>query len=233
MKRLTRTYSPSTRAHARILRQQGFTYTEIIAELGGEIPKNTIQSWVHDIELTTPQKARIKEKELEAQRIGHLLGAEWNREQKRQRIAAAQLWAQSIAERLAQQPDVLLMMIAALWAGEGSKEDGLLSIGNSNPSIIKAWLAGLRTCFDLDESKFRIQVMISLEMPEEELKLFWSEVTKIPLSQFQKSSIDTRPKTVFREGYQGVCKVLYMSSELRRKIGCLAFTVFDKISNPE
>lgn len=231
MKRLTRTYSATTREHARTLRQQGFTYTEIIAELGGDIPKNTIQSWVRDIQLTPAQKARIKQKEVEAQQIGHQLGAEWNREQKRQRIAAAEAWAQPIAERFSQNPDVILMMLGALWAGEGEKKDDVLSLANSDPAIIKAWTFGLRTLFDLDESKFRVQILISSGMPEEELKLYWSGVTAIPISQFQKSSVDIRPKTVIREGYKGVCRVIYFSADLRRRLGALTYAVFNKFNS--
>lgn len=231
MKRPTRTYSPAMRDHARTLRQQGLTYREIIAELGGDIPKNTISCWVSDIQLTETQQARIKQIELDAQQVGHQLGAEWNREQKRQRIAAAEAWAGPIAERLAQNHDAILMMLAALWAGEGEKRDDVLSIVNSDPAIINAWVVGLRTVFEIDESKFRVQTAISLGMPDEELKLYWSAITHIPLNQFQKSSVDTRPKTVMREGYKGVCRVIYFSAEIRRRLGSLAYGVFDKIDN--
>lgn len=233
MKRMTRTYPSTTREHARTLRQQGFTYTEIIAELGGEIPKNTIQSWVRDIELTTSQKARIKEKELEAQHQGQLLGAEWNREQKRQRMAAAEAWAQPIAERLVQQSDALLMMLAALWAGEGSKQDDVLTFTNSDPRIIKGWITGLKQVFQIDTTKLRCTVMISNGMPQEELEHFWSDVIMIPRTQFIKTFVDTREKKVFREGYKGTCRIVYHSAEIRRQLEFLIWAVFDRIQHFE
>lgn len=231
MKRVNRSYPPTTRDRARLLRQQGYTYTEIIEALGGGIPKNTISVWVRDIELTETQKARIRQIELEARARGRPLAAAWHREQKRQRIEAAEAWAEPIAERIVQNRDALLIMLAALWAGEGEKKDDLLSFANSDPSIIQAWVFGLRTAFDLDESKFRVQLLISDGMEDTELKNYWSQVVQISLAQFHKTTIDTRPKKVTRKGYKGVCRVIYFSAEIRRQLGSLAYRVFDKLFN--
>jgi hypothetical protein len=131
------TYSPKIREQARHLRQQGFTYSEIIAELGGDIPKTTIQYWVRDIKLTTEQKARIKQKELDAAAQGRLKAAEWHREQKRKRLQQAEEWAAPIAEQVSQDRNALMLMAAALWLGEGEKRDDVLGFGNSDPRIIK------------------------------------------------------------------------------------------------
>lgn len=82
MFRRTRLYPPELREQARELRRAGFTYSEIIAELGGDIPQPTLQGWVKDIELTSEQKTRIKQKEADGARKVQPLGALWNRLQK-------------------------------------------------------------------------------------------------------------------------------------------------------
>lgn len=230
MGRRQRTYSPKIREQARHLRQQGLTYSEIIAELGGDIPKTTIQYWVRDIKLTTAQKARIKQKELEAQAEGRLKAAEWHREQKRKRLQAAEDWAAPIAKQVSQERNALMLMAAALWLGDGSKEDGILEFSNSNPQIISGWLSILRTHFEIDEGKLACQILINQDMPEQEYKEFWSTLTQIPLDRFHKSSIDKRISRIKREGYKGVCKVRYYSAELRRRIGALGWQVLDTLS---
>lgn len=230
MARRRRTYSPKIRERARQLRQAGQTYSEIIAELGGDIPKNTISSWVRDIKLTAEQRTRIKQKEREAGARGRQKAAEWHREQKRARLQAAEDWAAPIAQRASENSDVLMLMAAALWLGEGEKRDDVLAIANSDPRIIKGWLELLRRTFKIDDEKLACQIHISQGMPEPELKEFWSGVTGIPLDRFHKTYVDMRVKSLRHEGYKGVCRVLYFSAELRRRIGAVGWQVLDILS---
>ena len=230
MSRTTRFYSPETRAEARRLRQAGQTYREISDALGG-IPKNTISGWVADIRLTNEQQARIRQIELEARARGRLRAAEWHREQRRQRLRAAEEWAAPLAERLSQDGEALMLMAAALWLGEGAREEQVLKLGNSDPRIIRGWLSILRLAFEIDESKLAAQLALTEGMPESELRTFWSEVTGIPQDRFNKSSIKAGPAPREREGYKGVCVVIYYSSDLRRRIGALAFQVLERLGS--
>lgn len=230
MARRQRSYPPAYREKARALRHEGMTYSEIIEALGGDIPKNTLSDWVRDVELTPDQQARIRQIERDARARGRPLAAEWHREQKRQRLHNAAAWAAPIAERVVQDADALMFMAAGLWLGEGDKRDDVLGFANSDPAIIGGWTALLRTCFPIEESKFACQLCLSMGMPEQPLKEFWSVVTGVPLAQFQKSSFDTRPKTKQRVDYKGVCKVLYFSAELRRQLGFLAYGTLEKLN---
>ncbi len=229
MARFLRSYPKELHDRARALRESGLTYSEIISELGGEIPKATLQGWVRDIKLTTEQRERIKQKEREAIAKAQLLGAQWNHEQKLKRLQEAEEWATPLAERLAHNRDALLLLVLGLYLGEGRKGDSCLDFGNSDPDIIRAWMTLLRECFEVAESKFACQICISEGMPEQELTAFWSEVTGVPVERFIRGSIDRRPKSVFRDGYKGVCRVIYYSYDLRRKLGALARRLFDKI----
>ena len=89
----------------------------------------------------------------------------------------------------------------------------------------------LRTSFELDESKFRCQVNISEGMDVEQLRDYWSMLTHIPLSQFIRGTVDKRPNKKKREGYKGVCVVLYHSLEVRRYLDALAQGILDEITD--
>jgi len=219
--RRQRSYAQEVRDQARELRRAGFSYGEIIAQMGGDIPQATLQGWVADIELTIEQRERIKQRELAGAARGQRLGAQWNHEQKLERLQIAQTQAMPAVKRLAQDRDALMLMASALYLGEGAKRDDHLALGNSDPTIIRAWMELLRRCFEIDESKFACQLSISQGMPDQALKEFWSQVTGIPLRQFHKSSVKSHAGSIQREGYKGVCLVRYYSAEIRRYLDAL------------
>jgi hypothetical protein len=229
MFRRTRSYPAATRERARELRRAGFTHSEIIAELGGDIPQATLQGWVADIELTTEQRARIKRKEVEGALRAQPFGALWNREQKQKRVKEAQDQATPIAKRLSQDREALMLMASALYIGEGAKAGDQFSFSNSDPKVIRTWLALLRRNFEVDEGKFRCQIALSEGMDEEGLKQYWSEVTGIPLKQFIRGSVKKNPGNKKREGYKGVCIVHYYSIGVRRFLDALAEGVIDDL----
>lgn len=222
MFRRTRSYPPELRERARALRRAGFTYPEIITELGGDIPQSTLQGWVKDIELTTEQHARIKRKEVAGARKAQPFGALWNRLQKQKRIAQANERALPLAKRLVQDREALHLMAASLYIGEGGKRDDHLAFSNSDPQVIKTWMALLRRNFEIDESKFACQLMLSAGMPDQELKEFWSGMTGVPLKRFHKSSIKKKAGNIRRQEYKGVCLVRYYSADIRRYLDALA-----------
>lgn len=222
MFRRTRSYPPEVRERARALRGAGFTYREIIAELGDDIPQATLQGWVRDIALTTEQQARIKQKEVDGARKAQPFGALWNRLQKQKRLAEAEEKALPVAKRLAQDKDALHLMAASLYVGEGAKKDDHLAFSNSDPQVIRTWMVLLRRNFEIDEAKFACQLMLSAGMPDQELREFWSQLTGIPLRRFHKSSIKKKSGPIERDGYKGVCLVRYYSADIRRYLGALA-----------
>jgi hypothetical protein len=229
MFRNKQSYPKELRERARELRRAGLTYSEIIAELGGNIPKPTLQGWVADIRLTTEQQDHIGEKRRRAS-LGswHLLG-EWNRDQKCKRLQAAKNAAMPIAKQLAQDRGALMLMASALYMGEGSKSEDSFSFGNSDPRIVRTWMALLRRNFDIDESKFACQLAISEGMDEQELRQYWSDVTGIPFNQFIRTSVRHKPSEKKREGYKGVCIVHYYSLVVRRLLDALADGVIGEL----
>lgn len=124
-------------------------------------------------------------------------------------------------------------MAASLYLGEGGKRDDHLAFSNSDPQVIRTWMALLRRNFEIDESKFACQLMLSPGMPEQELKEFWSAETGISLRRFHKSSIKKNSAKVTREGYKGVCLIRYYSADLRRYLNALSSGIMSEILQAE
>ncbi|HLD21589.1 MAG TPA: hypothetical protein VJB65_01705 [Patescibacteria group bacterium] len=108
--------------------------------------------------------------------------------------------------------------LAMLYLGEGTKCQGRCTItfGNSNPIIIRLFLALLRKCYPIDESKFRCTIQCRADQNIENLTHYWTSVTNIPLHQFYKSRIDKRTigKITMKPKYNGVCRIDYFSSAI-------------------
>ncbi|MFH1404822.1 MAG: hypothetical protein ABIH21_01835 [Patescibacteria group bacterium] len=110
------------------------------------------------------------------------------------------------------------IQLAMLYFGEGTKnrKRGCLTIGNSDPQLIKHFLHLLRTCYMLDESKFRCTVQCRADQNSDLLTIFWSEQTNIPLTQFYKTQVDKRTigKPTKKLNYKGVCRIDYFNSNI-------------------
>jgi len=68
-------------------------------------------------------------------------------------------------------------------------------------------------------------------MDEASLREYWSEVTGIPLSQFIKGSVRQDSGGRKREGYKGVCIIIYYSLEVRRMLDAIGHAVIDGLLN--
>ncbi|MGH2593572.1 MAG: hypothetical protein ACRDGG_08680 [Anaerolineae bacterium] len=154
--------------------------------------------------------------------------AGFNKEMKRRRIQMAGEQAAPIVARLAQNPEALMLMASALYMGEGAKGEGQFAFANSDPKLIAMWMTLLRTNFEIDESKFRCRVLMSDDQDEETLHEFWSTVTSVPRSQFQRPSI-RKASGQKKPGYLGVCVVNYYSLEVRRYLEAIGQGVIDRL----
>jgi hypothetical protein len=74
----------------------------------------------------------------------------------------------------------------ALYAGEGSKRDGAVKFANTNPRMIAFYCAWRRRFFEIDEARLRVRLYLHEGLDLAASVAFWSEVTGIPPSQFQK-----------------------------------------------
>ena len=224
-----RAYPDAMRKQARELRRAGLSYSEICTTLGLAVPRSTLNNWTKDIELTPKQRGRIEQKVHDSVLRSQPLAVARNKEQKLRRLEEIASKAVPIVERLVESEEALMLMASALYMGEGAKSEHQFCMGNSDPRIIRAWLALLRSTFQTDESKFRCQLAITEGMDVEALRAYWSATTGIPLSQFMKESVRKDSGGRRREGYRGVCIVHYYSLEVRRFLDAIGQGVIDRL----
>ena len=75
---------------------------------------------------------------------------------------------------------------AALYAAEGNKRDGEVTFANTDPRMILFFCTWLRRFFDVEESRLRVRLYLHEGLDIDNANAFWSELTGIPISQFQK-----------------------------------------------
>ncbi len=79
------------------------------------------------------------------------------------------------------------------WAEGGKKNISGVDFANSDPKMIKLFVKFMRQIYHVDESRFRIYLYSYTSLPTKDLITYWSDLTKIPPSQFSKPYI--RPKS--------------------------------------
>ncbi|MEK7509863.1 MAG: hypothetical protein AAB605_04075 [Patescibacteria group bacterium] len=131
--------------------------------------------------------------------------------------------------------DVLYLksMLAMLYWAEGTKHHRVsgLRFANTDPKMIWLYMAMLRKCYRIDETRLRVRIHFHHYHDIEKTRRYWSELTKIPLSQFGKVWIKPRSKTrKFRENFMGLCFICYLDSSIRKEILGLAYAIQEKVA---
>lgn len=166
------------------LRRQGKTYNAISSSLN--IPKSTLSRWFLDLEIPASIKKRIW---TNAQKTWAQSITLYNKKRALDSLRSAQEAQELSAKDVGRLTFRELMLVgAALYWAEGNKRDRWrIRFSNSDPAIIALMMRFFREICKVVEDKFIAEIHLYPHMPEEEIRLFWSRLTKIPLSQFRKS----------------------------------------------
>ncbi len=182
------------------LRLLGKSYKEIDQEI--HVAKSTLSYWLKDVELTPQQQLRLYTKQV------NIL----SRGPKSQRDRRAKLVDQivSSAKREVALPisdeSIKLFGVGLYWA-EGSKSK-LLQITNSDPYLILFMVRWLHKVFGVPPTSLRIHLNLYSQQREQDIKLFWSELTGIPLENFGKSYIKPENKGFKKNNlYYGTARI--------------------------
>ncbi|MBW3595603.1 MAG: hypothetical protein KY391_08505 [Actinobacteria bacterium] len=103
------------------------------------------------------------------------------------KLAQIQALRDEANERLLEISDQEFLIAGlALYAAEGNKRDGEVSLANTDPRIILFFCRWLRRFFEVDESRMRLRLYLHEGLDIEEANAFWSGLTGIPVTAFQK-----------------------------------------------
>lgn len=209
---------------AQKLRQEGKTYSEIIAELKVTIVKSTLSYWCKDVIMSQKATMRLNALVNSSLSRARIKAAMIKKEKQRAYINSItfnNLYLQNYLEN----DDFARSILAILYLAEGSKNrSGSLTFGNSDPRIIQLFIKLLKQCYPIDNLKFRCTVQCRDDQDVLELMEFWSKTTKIPQAQFYKTVIDQRTigKITKKLNYKGVCRVDYFSAHIYHELTCIA-----------
>jgi hypothetical protein len=189
----------SERAKACGLRAQAWTLDDIASELG--VAKSSVSLWVRDVEFT-PRPRRA------ARRRGP------NILQRRKADEIERLKVEGLLRLGTLSEQAFLAAGAALYAGEGSKADGVVLFANSDPEMVTFFCAWLRHFFDIDESRLRVRVYLHQGLDLEAAQCFWSGITGVPLKQFGRSYRAVADESIRLNKHEHGCVYVRYSSTL-------------------
>ena len=165
-----------------LLRRKGESIKDIAKKV--KVAKSTVSLWCRDIELSFAQIKKLHDKMVKGSYRGRMKGARGQYRKRLERIKISE--ADGIGKIGKMSDRDLLIAMAALYWGEGSKKKRELRVNNSDPEMIKFIIAVFKRVWRVKRSRFTLSVMInkSHRKREEEIKNYWSKITRIPESQF-------------------------------------------------
>ncbi|MFH0840794.1 MAG: helix-turn-helix domain-containing protein [bacterium] len=172
----------SVKEQAIKLRKQGWSYNVIISKLG--VAKSTLNHWLVEIPYT-PNKEMQK-----IIKMGPIKSSQVRNKQMMDKIQKAKETSKLEIGEVSKRD--LWMIGLGLYIGEGTKIYEQIRIINSDPNVIKLAMRWFREICCLDDKNFSIAVHLYPDVSINKAKHFWSNITKIPLSQFGKTQIDKR-----------------------------------------
>ncbi|MDO8741837.1 MAG: hypothetical protein Q7J11_01700 [Candidatus Roizmanbacteria bacterium] len=222
---------PILKQKVRELRKRGKTYSEINQELKTTIPKNTLSYWCREIILPSWYSEKIKNLNKESLKKARVTGLNINKEKRRKYLSLLLKKNSDSIKKINVSTQKLLLSI--LYLGEGAKyiSAPCLTLGNSNPLIIKFYLKLLKNCYTIDKLKFRGRIQCRFDQDIKVLENFWVSITGIEKKQFYPTYVDKRTigKPTLKKNYKGVCTIHYFDARIQIELELLAKLIMDKV----
>lgn len=202
----------SIKENAIKFRKKGYSLQEIADRY--KIAKSTASLWLKNIKLDKKAQLRINNRI----KIGQIKTKEIKLEKKRMLLEKFRQEAHADILQISSNKIINRLICAILFWCEGNKTMTQIKFTNSDPEMIKYFLALFRSGFTVDESKFRALVHLHEYHNETKQIDFWSKLTKIPKNQFHQSFKKPHTKKTMRENYPGCICVTYFDAKLAKKL---------------
>ena len=221
-----------TKEKAKALRIGGATYGEIQREIG-KVAKSTLCDWLKGIpqpeheSFTDPKSWMAKIRKISTKKI------------KEKRAGEIEVISKEVKEEMKswsflKSIEAQKAFLGLLYWAEGQRRplSAPVKFANTDPKLVLLFLAMLRNCYELDESKLRVQLYVHWYHDIPKTKKFWSELLNIDESRFSKVFIKKRSKTKrFRKNFAGICFLLYHSTDLRWKIVDTGYNIAEIVTS--
>jgi transcriptional regulator with XRE-family HTH domain len=193
------------RQRARELRARSWTLQEIADELG--VAKGSVSVWVRDVDFTPKPRNRGH-----SGQQPHPLHLKKVAEIERCRIEAEAAYRELTDEQL----DAFAL---GLYAGEGAKTPGAVSMANTNPVLLRLFVDWLRRRFRVDEARLRARLYLHEGLDLDAATSFWSAAVSIPIDQFQRPyRAAADPTRRHAKHTNGCLTIVYHCSTTHRRV---------------
>ena len=162
----------------------GKSYREI--SRGTSVPLSTVFLWTKDIKQSKTQINANKQKSISALQNSRILAQKIKKEKYVNNNLLNQMIGLGHVGSI--ENHNINAIIAALYWGEGFKKDSRLGLANSDPQIIRLFIYWLVNIAKIPKENIRLRVGINIIFKDrvDTINQFWSDITNIPISQFQK-----------------------------------------------
>lgn len=192
------------RERARELRAQSWTLQEIADELG--VAKGSVSVWVRDVEFTPKPRYR-----------GHS-GHQPHPLHLKKLAEIERCRAEAEAEYGELSSDQLDAFALGLYAGEGAKTPGAVSIANTNPLLLRLFVYWLRHNFDIEQERLRARLYLHQGLDIDAATAYWSAATSIPERQFQRPYRAVADPSRHTKHERGCLTIVYHCSLTHRRV---------------
>jgi len=196
------------RERARVMRKQGKSYSEIKAVVG--VNKSTLSGWLNDMPLSREQIRLLRD--LNPRRI-----ESFRRTMQAKRDTRLKVALNKFKNDLGKfsKRDLYIAGLYLYW-GEGLKSmRGIVSIANTDPSVILAFLDWVKLIDKTATFKVRLQLYKDMDIVKE--NTYWSTTLKIPIAQFRTPHIKTSSLTglTYKNSHgHGTCNIFITNVQL-------------------
>lgn len=206
-------YEVRFREEAILLRMKGFSLNEIVDKI--KISKGTASAWLENIKLDSKALKRLKERKI----IGQYKTIQTKKRKKEELLNGLEVETVNKLRAICFNKEIYQLLSSVLFWCEGSKGNlTKVVFTNSDPNMVRFFLGCLRRGFEVKEEKFRIVVHLHSYHNEKTQIEFWSETTRIPISQFTKSFKKKNGGKRIRKDYQGCVSIRYYDARLAKEL---------------
>lgn len=218
---------------ARLLRKNGLSIKEVAKKLN--VSPGSVSVWCKDILLTQAQ-IKVLEKNMRDPHYGRrALYLQKIKNETEEKINL--LKKQGIKEIGKLTEREFFITGASLYWAEGFKRDKQMGFSNMDPKMIIFFISWLKKCLMVKDNEINLRVTVNQTYVKKihEVEDYWSKVTNIPLSNFQKATIQkTKWKKVYenKDQYYGVLRIRVRKSLgiLRKMLGWIEGLYLNSIS---
>jgi hypothetical protein len=220
----------SLKPQALALRRKGKSLRDIEKNL--KIPKSTLSGWLKDVILTEEQLLNLKANHIKSFDIARKQAVLWHNMQKEMRIKIAHEQAVETLDLIdTNDTTIQELALAMLYLGEGIKTKSGLGLGNSDPLVLKFFVALILKNYKIDISEIKCVLHLRADQDANVMTEYWSKQLNLPKENFNKPSHDLRTKDrpTFAN-YYGVCVITCGNIAVQRKLIYLSRQYCERIT---